>query len=252
VESPSGKRQWSLPVSLNLGDSGNDWRKITMMKGWWMAQVWQNLSDLCGLPGLQHHRVVWLDADARLNGPLDIELEPEAEVVAAPWCHSDWEKPEYAHILSGLLLLQGGKHGKVSTIIERWSSSCLGRIQNLPPAFVPWLDGDQEVLTEVLQSLPETNGDYVLLKLEEDNYGSCPMIQRKFARKSLVDHWDMSTKMKKPPERRDPNWPPPEEYRRSAAIGTPLPNNCLSDNLVDQVKAEKQEFRDEDGRTLES
>src|SRR5262245_13916895 len=42
VESPIGKCQWTLPVSLDLDGSENDWRKITRMKGWWMAQVWRS------------------------------------------------------------------------------------------------------------------------------------------------------------------------------------------------------------------
>jgi hypothetical protein len=223
VESPAGKFHWNLPLALNPGNYEDDWRKITMMKGWWLAQVWQNL----GLPGnptdSKLNRVVWLDADARLNGPLDITLEPEAEVIAAPWCCDDVDVPGYAHILSGMLLVQGSKQGTIAALLHQWSAACLDRIRNLPPATVPWGDGDQEVLTEILRDFRAPKGDYTLLKLDEEKYGSNPIAHGKFVRQSLINHWDMSTRMKKPPEERDSVWPPAEEFRRTAAIGTPVP-----------------------------
>lgn len=222
VESPAGKFHWSLPVLLNLSSANEDWRKITMMKGWWLARVWQDLNLLCPPRDSQLNRVVWLDADARLNGPLDIILEPQAEVIAGAWCHDDPHLPGYAHILSGLLVLQGGKQGPISALLAQWSAACLDRIRNLPPATVPWGDGDQEVLTEILKNFPESN-DYTLLKLEEEKYPSCPIMQDKFMLKSLIDHWDMGMNMRKPPERRDQSWPPREEFRRTAVIGSPVP-----------------------------
>ncbi|HEY6252892.1 MAG TPA: hypothetical protein VI685_23280 [Candidatus Angelobacter sp.] len=222
VESPLGKFHWSLPVLLNLGCEMDDWRKITMMKGWWLAKVWQNLSLLCASADPQLNRVVWLDADARLNGPLDITLEPEAEVMAAPWCVEDCDVPGYAHILSGMLLLQGSKQGTIAAILDQWSAACLNRIQDLPPATVPWGNGDQEVLTDILRNFPESNGDYTFLKLEEEKYGNCPIGQDKLTRR-LIDHWDMGMRMKLPPEQREGSWPPAEEYRRTAAVGTPIP-----------------------------
>jgi hypothetical protein len=237
VESPSGKHSWSLPVSLGLGDYENDWRKITMIKGWWMAQVWQNLQQICAFHDSQPNRVIWLDADARLNAPLDIVLDPENEVIAGPWCYNDYQKPGYEHICSGMLLFQGSQQGKVSHILNEWSEACLLRIQNLPPATVPWGDGDQEVLTEILQNFPDSNSQYTLIKLDEERYGSCPISQRKFMRKSLIDHWDMGTHMKTPPEQRDQNWPPSEEYRRTAAIGTPVPGS----SGIDQPGAQNAE-----------
>lgn len=228
VDSPSGKYHWSLPVSLGAGNHEETWRRVTMMKGWWMAQVWNNLKVLCSSQDLQTNRIIWLDADARLNGPLDINLPPEDEVIAGPWCYDDYQKPGYAHICSGMLLFQGGRQGKVSHIMTQWAEACLARIQNLPPTTVPWGDGDQEVLTEILQTFPDSNGDYTLLKLDEEKYGSCPISQRKFVRESLINHWDMGTHMKTPPEQRDRNWPPSEEYRRTAAIGTPVPGSSVS------------------------
>lgn len=223
VESPAGKFYWSLPVSLNLGSEKDDWRKITMMKGWWLAKVWQNVSLLCSHAGPQPNRVLWLDADARLNGPLDITLESEDEVLAGAWCFDDPQVPGYAHILSGLLVLQGSEQGTVAAILDQWSAACLDRIGNLPPATVPWGDGDQEVLTEILKKFPESNGDYTFLKLEEEKYTSCPIVYGKFVLRSLVDHWDMGNSMKMPPEQRDKDWPPAEEFRRTAAIGSSLP-----------------------------
>ncbi|HEY6252891.1 MAG TPA: hypothetical protein VI685_23275 [Candidatus Angelobacter sp.] len=223
VESPAGKFHWSLPVSLNLSNEQDDWRKITMMKGWWLAKVWQNLSLLCGSAHSQPNRVVWLDADARLKGPLDVILAPQAEVIAGVWCYDDNDVPGDANIRSGLLLLQGSKQGTIAALLDQWSAACLNRIQNLPPATVPWGDGDQEVLTEILKTFPESNGDYTLLRLEEEKYGNCPISGGQFMRQSLINHWDMSTRMKKPPGQRDGSWPPAEEFRRTAAIGTPVP-----------------------------
>src|SRR5436853_474471 len=81
VESPTGRHQWSLPVSLDLDGSVNDWRKITKMKAWWIARVWHTFGHLAG----DFKRVLWIDADARVNGPLDIELDLQSEVVAGAW-----------------------------------------------------------------------------------------------------------------------------------------------------------------------
>ncbi|HEY6352090.1 MAG TPA: hypothetical protein VI636_22060 [Candidatus Angelobacter sp.] len=231
VESPAGKFQWSLPVLLNLGSEIDDWRKITMMKGWWLAKVWQNLSLLCRSADSQLNRVVWLDADARLNGPLDITLEPQGEVIAGAWCDDDQHVPGYAHIFSGMLLLQGNKRGAIAGLLDQWSDACLSHIQNLPPATVPWGDGDQEVLTEILKNFPESNG-YTLLKLEEENYPSCPIMQGKFMLKSLIDHWDMGGYMKMPREQRNGSWPPAEEFRRAAVIGSPVPGMDWKPNSI--------------------
>ena len=227
VDSPSGKHHWSLPVPLGLGSYEDNWRKITMMKGWWMARIWENMTNLCCFQGSGPNRAIWMDADARLKGPLDIMLAPQDEVIAGPWCYDDYQKPGYAHICSGMLLFQGSRQGKVSHILKQWAEDCLTRIQNLPPATVPWGDGDQEVLTDILQAFPDLNSDYTLLKLDEEKYGSCPISQRKFMRQSLIDHWDMGTHMKTAPEQRDQNWPPSEEYRRTAAVGTPVPGASI-------------------------
>src|ERR1700684_494458 len=153
VDSSWGKSFWTLPLSLNLGNYENDWRKITMMKGWWTKLVWQ---EFAGREGVDLNRILWLDADARLRGPLDIELPDDAEVIAAPWCHDDFQKPGYAHICSGMVLFQGARNGKVSAIIDQWSADCLQSIQNLPPPTVPWLDSDQEILTDVLARTPDS------------------------------------------------------------------------------------------------
>lgn len=241
VESPAGKLHWSVPVSLDLGNYEDDWRKITMMKGWWLAKLWQNLGLLCNPIGSQVNRVVWLDADARLNGSLDIILEPEAEVLAAPWCYDDSDVPGYSHILSGMMLLQGSREGTIAALLDQWSAACLERIQNLPPATVPWGDGDQEVLTEILQDFPGSNSDFTLLKLDEEKYGRSPIAEGKFMRQSLINHWDMNMRMKKPPEQRDESWPPTEEFRRTAAIGTPVPG------LIWTPQEKRQDQRPQNG-----
>src|ERR1700752_1679629 len=80
VGSPAGSVHWSLPLGLNLDGTVDDWRKITKMKAWWITRVWHEF----GIAG-DRNRLVWMDADSRLNGPLDIELEPEAETIAGAW-----------------------------------------------------------------------------------------------------------------------------------------------------------------------
>jgi hypothetical protein len=212
VESPQGKSHWSFPIPIELDGSENDWRKITRMKGWWMSRVWHEYGDLIG--GGQK-RVVWADADARFNGPLDIELEPEAEVISGPWWY-DPENSDHDTICSGLLLFQGARHGVVENIIDQWSSTCQSHIQNMRSPTVPWLDGDQEVLTEVMQSFLASNAQYVLLKLEHDKYAAYANKDGTTLPGALVDQWQMGRKMKFP-ECRDRNWPPPEEFRRRSA-----------------------------------
>src|SRR5258707_817551 len=59
VNSPVSRSHWTLPVPLNLeGQSQNDWRKITMMKGWWISNVWRRFGDIG--EGAKR-RVLWLD-----------------------------------------------------------------------------------------------------------------------------------------------------------------------------------------------
>ena len=218
VESPSGKCHWTAPIALNLDGSADDWVKICRLKPWWMAQVWKEFGNLADS---NRKRILWLDADARLNGPLDIELEPEDEVVAGGWWY-DPENSDHDTIAGGLLLFQGTGRGPVETILDRWSNICLARIENQPPPSMPWLDSDQEALTEVLARFPAPTSGYTLLKLEHEKYSGCAVDDEgRLYQRQLVDHWGMSDKMKAP-ECRERDWPPPEYARREARIGTPL------------------------------
>lgn len=166
VQSPLGSQQWSLPVSLNLNDSMDDWRKITKMKAWWVARVWHSFGELTG----NSKRIVWLDADARMNGPLDIELDPESEVMAGAW-RRDARYPGYDTIASRLLLFQGSNRGAIEYILHQWSITCLEQIEKLPdPPLVPWGDGDQEVLNQILKIPPRSNKHYILIGLDADKY----------------------------------------------------------------------------------
>jgi hypothetical protein len=106
VESPAGRQQWGLPISLHLDGSVNDWRKITKMKAWWIARVWHTFGHLAG----RFKRVVWIDADARINGPLDMQCHLESEVIAGAWWR-DSRHPGYDTIVSSLLLFQGSRTG---------------------------------------------------------------------------------------------------------------------------------------------
>ena len=212
VEAPARKCQWTFPVALDLDGSENDWRKITKMKAWWLSRVW---GEFGGIADPDCNRLVWLDADARLNGPLDIELDSEADVIAGPWW-DDPENPDHSTICSGLLVFQGAKQGIVQAVIDRWSSKCQSQIGNLPAPTVPWLDGDQEVLNEVMHGLSPDNFGYTLLKLEHDRYAGYANRDGTPLAGALVDQWQMSRKMKFP-ECRDRDWPPPEVSRRRSA-----------------------------------
>lgn len=224
VESPSGTCHWSVPVSLNLDGSDQDFFKIIFMKGWWMAEVWRHFG---GLADPKYNRVILSDADARFNGPLDIELDMEEEVIACPWWEENGpgnEGPETPG--TGLVLFQGAKDGPVATIVNEWSSLCLNCMRALSPQprSAPRggqiFEHDQDVLKELLLNRYASPSDYLLLKLDSMKYGNCPANDEKLMRRGLVDHWHLSS--------RSDNWPPPEEYRRNAAIGTPLPSRTLN------------------------
>lgn len=221
VESPSGKCHWSLPVPLNLEDSREaserDWARIALMKPWWIAEVWHNLRKLTGLP---HNRLIWLDADARLNGPLDIDLDLDAEVIAGPWWGPQEIPVNERHICGGLLLFQGNTGEVVESIIDQWAQKCISYITNLPPAPPPdrtdkARDDDQRVLTDLLEE--NSSSHLVWLKLDYDKYcGVADVRSGTPELGSLVDQWMMNEKMRLPQDR-DRNWPPPEEARRRHA-----------------------------------
>jgi hypothetical protein len=211
VRSPVGAQHWSLPVPLNLDGSVDDWRKITKMKAWWLARVWHSFGHLAG----DFKRILWIDADARVNGPLDIELHPQREVIAGAWW-SDVRHPGLDSIASGLLLLQGADSGTIEKILERWSDICLAHIKTLPnPPLVPWGDGDQEVLNQILKVHPHSDGHYILIVLDTNKY--CAVVGQDGTPLpgALVDQWMMARKMKWP-KHRDRDWPPPEDRRRSS------------------------------------
>jgi hypothetical protein len=218
VDSPAGKYHWSLPVPLDLESSieasERDWAKIALMKPWWIAEVWHNLQKFLPTPV---KRLIWLDADSRLNGPLDIELEPDAEIVAGPWWPGqDWWPQE--HICGGFLLFQGRTGGIVETIVSQWSQQCNRYIQHLPPAPPPGQrgtvrDDDQKVLTDLLKRA--AGSDLLLLKLDWQKYCGVPDDQTGLPPKdALIDQWMMNEKMRYP-ENRGLDWPPPEEKRRA-------------------------------------
>jgi hypothetical protein len=209
VESPVGRDQWSLPVPLDLDGSVDDWRKINKMKAWWIYEVFRNLGNLAG----RQRRVLWIDADARLNGPLDIELDPEAEVIAGPWWRHP-KHPDHESIAGGFLLFQGSSNGPVEDILTKWSDTCVGHIQELPdPPIVPWGDGDMEVLNIVLNNHPPSSADYHLMELDAGKYLGIVDQDGTPAPGALVDQWMMARKMKWPVHR-ERDWPPPEDVRQ--------------------------------------
>ncbi len=205
---------WTLPVHLNLDGTENDFRKINHMKGWWMNEVWKRWG---GAADHGMHRILWLDADARLNGPLDFEVEQDQELLAGAWWTSDKnEYPEldnFETITGGLLLFQGREGGATAELLQRWSDASLSEIRNLRAPTVRWLDADQESLTEIACDFQLTEPQFQLLKLDFARYSGD--VNRDGTRKegALVDQWMMGRKMKFPGEQ-GKAWPPPEEKRR--------------------------------------
>jgi hypothetical protein len=166
IDSPKGKSRWTLPVSFQLDGSENDWLRIARMKAWWVEQVWHHFGSVEG--GV--NRVVWLDADARLRGPLDLILEPKKEIVAYARPASDGTPAD--HICSGLLVFQGSKGGATEAIISQWSTKCLRHICSPPPAPNVWAQsgGDQEVPNTLLKSEIE-RAQFTMCKPDyDDNY----------------------------------------------------------------------------------
>lgn len=213
VEAPGGKLEWVLPVSFQFDGTENDWHRIVFMKGWWMSQVWHKF----GNPGSSgKKRVVWLDADGRLNGPLDVELDPEAELIASPWW-TDPGTPECKHhICSGLLVFQGRRGGPVEQVIDRWAADCLAHIQlqPSPSPFVPGPQGDQCLLTKIVKSNSRVPQSYSVLKLSYEKYCGVPDFKTGACKPgALIDQWMMNERMRLP-EDRNKKWPPPEEERR--------------------------------------
>jgi len=212
IESPLGKFEWHLPVSFEFAGNEEDWHRIVFMKGWWVAQVWNKFG---GLFSSATKRVVWLDADGRLNGSLDLNFEPEAEIFASPWW-LDPATPGEHHVCSGLLVFQGVHGGVIENLIDQWSAGCIRAIESplQPSPFGPWPEGDQDILTKVVEANSSAIPDYSLIKLPYDKYCGVPDYKTG-ARKpgALVDQWMMNEKMRLPKDR-DRSWPPPEAARR--------------------------------------
>jgi hypothetical protein len=208
VDLPGGRERWNLPVALRLDESENDWRRITMMKGWWLQEVWKRCSGLFPT-GIQ--RAVWMDADSRLNRALDFAIEPDTEIVAGPW----WDSVEqgfqmefhYATIASGLLVFQGNLTGRTATLLARWSRECLEQIENLSAPTVSWLNGDQEVLTDSIALCAREGCGPELLKLDYKLFCGLLSPGSDSPTEAAIDHWVMSRKMKLP-STREMVWPP--------------------------------------------
>jgi len=213
VESPAGKFRWSLPVSLDLDETDHDWFRITHMMGWWITQVWHHLASLFSSP---YRRIIWLDADGRLNGPLDFEVEPESETIAIPWWTDPTVSENEHHLCTGFGMYQGTKSGIVQNILDQWTGASLHAI-TLPPrksAYLPGRETDQCLLTSIVKTVSGTHSNFVSLKLPYNKY--CGAVDTKTCTPnpdSLVDQWMMNQRMLSP-KNRSRNWPPPEDQRR--------------------------------------
>jgi hypothetical protein len=211
--SPQRNFQWSLPVSFRLDGSENDWHRIVFMKGWWMARVWHEFG---GSVSSEIKRIIWLDADGRLNGPLDIELDPGAEIIASPWWTDPATLEHEHHICSGLLIFQGRNRGPVERVLDSWAADCMAHIQLplLPSPYVPGPQGDQCLLTEIVKNDSSSRESYSVLKLSYEKYCGVPDYKTGACKPgALVDQWMMNERMRLP-EDRNKKWPPPEEERR--------------------------------------
>ena len=202
VQSSLGKSHLTPPSLLNLDGSVDDWGKITKMKAWWIDRIWHKFGHLAG----KHFRLLWIDADARVNGPLEIEIDTETEVIAGAW-RSDMRHPGYKRLASGFLYLQGSPGGKIESILDQWSAMCIGHAESFPdPPIGPWCDDDdQEALNQLLKVRPCGNGNYILIKLDSDKYCAVADKEGNAPPGALVEQWGMARKMKWPQDR-DFNW----------------------------------------------
>ena len=231
VESPVGATHWTIPRALDLdGRRGSDWDfdRVCLMAGWWVARVWHEFAHLSGT---NCYRLLYSDVGNRFNGPLDVELEQGAEVVASPW----WHEADYfdgkGMLCTCLLLFQGSKEGAVERVIDKWEKKSLDNLGYSPQAGPSGKYSDEELLTDVLHERTETKGDYSLLKLDRHKYSCWPIEgltfnektesieERRLIRRGLVDQWHFSSKMKLADGSRV-QWPPPEEFRLRAPIGS--------------------------------
>jgi len=212
VTTPHGEERWPLPLELTpmLDGSPDDWRRITRLKGWWVHEVWRRFAAPLDTP-----RLLWLDADARLNGPLDFEVPAESEVVVSPWWEAPNEEPpdagsratEHGTLTTGMILFQGSPDGAIAGALGDWRSVCLREIASLPPNSLSWFDGDQELLTELL----DARADIGQVRLDYAKYcGEVDWAGRPRPG-ALVDQWMMSRRMYPGGE----GWPPPEHERNT-------------------------------------
>jgi len=204
----STRYRWSLPVSLDLNGTQNDWYRIAKMKGWWITQVWHHFRDLLGS---SQNRVLWFDADGRLNGPLDFEVEPDTECVTGVWWTDPGTPPPQHHICGGLLLFQGARGGIVHNILDRWTAECVRSITlpQIRSQYLPGPDTDQCLLTDLLK---EHDGDknFVSVKLPYEKYCAIPDRQNGTVQEGALVAQRMMNEKMRAPEDRNRNWPPAE------------------------------------------
>jgi hypothetical protein len=162
------------------------------------------------------HRILWLDADARLKGPLEFAVEPEQEAVAGVWwTNSKDEFPELGNfetITGGLLFFQGRRGGSTERLLQSWKEASLAEIRNLRKPTVMWLDADQETLTETICEFKKSDEALQVVKLDAGLYSGDVYHDGTAKAGVLVDQWMMGRKMKRPGTR-NRDWPPPEELR---------------------------------------
>jgi hypothetical protein len=113
----------------------------------------------------------------------------------------------------------GREHGVVAHLLDLWSQACLRQVVDLGPPEVPWPDGDQEILTELLEHVAASEGGPHVIKLDHDTYCGIPLADGRPRPDALVDHWMMSARMGRPAPRRGSDWPPPEHLRRAHREG---------------------------------
>jgi hypothetical protein len=204
----SARYRWSLPVSLDLNGTQNDWYRIAKMKGWWVTQVWHHFRDLLGS---SQNRVLWFDADGRLNGSLDFEVEPDIESVTGVWWTDPGTPPHQHHICGGLLLFQGARGGIVHNILDRWAAECVRSITlpQIRSQYLPGPDTDQCLLTDLLKE-HEGDKNFTSVKLPYNKYCAIPDKQNGAIQEGALVAQRMMNEKMRAPEDRNRNWPPAE------------------------------------------
>jgi hypothetical protein len=173
---------WRVPDAFvdaaETPENHHSWWTIVRMKGWWMHEIFRNTIDT---------PLVWIDADAVLHRPLDLEL-PDGDFLAASWV----DFAGRAALRSGTLVVRGRT---VLPTLKETARRCEETALRGPRK------GHQRILRDVAVEM-----GCPLIPLPEA-YCACVLPDRERHPSPVVEHWMGHL------HRIDPAWPPPPSER---------------------------------------